>query len=530
MTDPSPDPFWIALLPAEERQAWRQGRLDADARNLGISGWLVPQDVTAAGTLEELLMPGVGDLPAAPLLQLREPLTPMAEQQLVKQLRPWWRQPQALRLFGRPLLLLQGAEHLSHRQFSLQRLRWLAFDLLLLSCDRGDVLEQIEQGFDGQVQDLEAGSRQQPPLYLQQLRSAHHSMEPRGLWIPAVQALTPAMELGWRAGCAEAYKEWLPQATAWSRLRFLGEAEAPVVIASWQGHQRWWPGESAASSQVASAAEPAASGAEATQRRCWGTPQSEHVALMIHGYYLEKLAVMVHRLPAGGHQGGIPGLDLYVSTPFEQLDEAEALLRSQGWPRVHLVGVANRGRDIAPFLLELLPAALQQGHRAFVKLHTKASPHLQKGDDWGQHLVDALLDFQLLGELPQRLQHDPCLGLLTPAGTLLPMSVALQANALHLQGFLQAQGWSGQWALQQRFAAGSMVCGRLQALQPLLNLGLSLKRFEPEAGQTDGTLAHALERWISLVILEQELRIDVLPGKTKAVPRFGYGWLEATVA
>ena len=82
-------------------------------------------------------------MPAAPLLQLRDPLTPMAEQKLVQQLRPWWRQPQALRLFGSPLLL-QDAEHLSHLSFSLKRLRWLASDLLLLSLDRGGVLERME--------------------------------------------------------------------------------------------------------------------------------------------------------------------------------------------------------------------------------------------------------------------------------------------------------------------------------------------------------------------------------------------------
>ena len=50
-----------------------------------------------------------------------------------------------------------------------------------------------------------------------------------------------------------------------------------------------------------------------------------------------------------------------------------------------------------------------------------------------------------------------------------------------------------------------MMAGRLSALRPLLDLGLRLDQFEPEAGQTDGTLAHALERWIGVVIQQQGL-------------------------
>ena len=114
-----------------------------------------------------------------------------------------------------------------------------------------------------------------------------------------------------------------------------------------------------------------------------------------------------------------------------------------------------------PFLLKLLPAALQQGNSAFVKLHAKSSPRLQKGDDWGQHLVNALLDPGLLRELPELLRQDPSLGLLVPAGMLLPMSVALRANVDHLEKLLQQQHWSGQWAVQQSYVAGSMICGRL---------------------------------------------------------------------
>ena len=102
------------------------------------------------------------------------------------------------------------------------------------------------------------------------------------------------------------------------------------------------------------------------------------------------------------------------------------------------------------------------------------------------------------------------------------MSVALRANVDHLERLLHKQHLSGQWAVQQSYVAGSMICGRLQTLKPLLELKLSLDDFEPETGQTDGTLAHALERWMSLVILNQQLRLEALSGVAKAVPRL---WL-----
>lgn len=131
------------------------------------------------------------------------------------------------------------------------------------------------------------------------------------------------------------------------------------------------------------------------------------------------------------------------------MDQVDSLFRQQGWLRVHLVGVSNRGRDIDAFVLKLLPAALQQGHSAFVKLHSKASIHLQNGDDWGQRLVDTLLDPALLRELTERLRQDPTLGLLSRAGTLLPISVALQEKVDHLEKLLQQNRWSGQWVVQQ---------------------------------------------------------------------------------
>jgi lipopolysaccharide biosynthesis protein len=115
---------------------------------------------------------------------------------------------------------------------------------------------------------------------------------------------------------------------------------------------------------------------------------------------------------------------------------------------------------------------------------------------------------------------------MAPAGTLLPLSLALDQNVEALLTLLQRQhSIDGLWLLQQRFIAGSMLLGRLDALQPLEQLGLKLSDFEPEAGQTDGTLAHGLERWLSLAALLEGGALVELPGPPIVLPGFAYGWV-----
>lgn len=50
------------------------------------------------------------------------------------------------------------------------------------------------------------------------------------------------------------------------------------------------------------------------------------------------------------------------------------------------------------------------------------------------------------------------------------------------------------------FVADSMFWVRLSALRPLLDAHLLPSLFEPEAGQVDGTQAHAIERIVGLVV------------------------------
>lgn len=197
--------------------------------------------------------------------------------------------------------------------------------------------------------------------------------------------------------------------------------------------------------------------------------------------------------------------------------------KKKEWPIVYLYGVEKRGRDIAPFLLYLLPAALEINHIAFVKLHTKQSPHLKDGQDWCHHLVNGLVDPKLLLTIKIKIENDPERGLIARSGTLVNTSVALSKNVDHLERLLRKIQWERSWALNQSYIAGRMMAGRLSIIKSLDRLGLTIENFEIEQGQTDGTLAHALERLISRQYLSQNLIIKEISSTSTFVPRSGYG-------
>ena len=60
------------------------------------------------------------------------------------------------------------------------------------------------------------------------------------------------------------------------------------------------------------------------------------------------------------------------------------------------------------------------------------------------------------------------------------------------------------------FPAGSMFWARGDALRPLFSAGITINDFNEEAGQTDGTFAHCLERLLALSGRKQGLQPGIL--------------------
>ena len=219
--------------------------------------------------------------------------------------------------------------------------------------------------------------------------------------------------------------------------------------------------------------------------------RSTGVLVVAHVYYPEVWSDIADRLVR------IPEpFDLVVTLVEGRADWIEAEIRAR-YPQARVLLVPNLGRDMAP-LVRLANEGHLDGYEAILKVHTKRSPHRLDGDAWRVRLLDGVLPSPLQVEhLLALLRSDPDVGVVAPPGSLsgpehwgsnLPVVEAL-ASRVPLAFDPEALV----------FAAGSMFWCRAWVLQRLADLDLVPEHFEDEAGHTDGTTAHGLERYVGIV-------------------------------
>jgi lipopolysaccharide biosynthesis protein len=150
---------------------------------------------------------------------------------------------------------------------------------------------------------------------------------------------------------------------------------------------------------------------------------------------------------------------------------------------------------------------LLDGTDLVLKLHTKRSPHLTDGDAWRNRLLDSLLDPAACAQALAALRRDAKIGMVTPKGSLLPLGQHLGANADIICRLAKRIGIAAR-VDTIRFSAGTMFWIRLPALAPLLSGEFYGSEFATEAGQIDGTMAHAVERLFVACVESGGFRVD----------------------
>lgn len=159
----------------------------------------------------------------------------------------------------------------------------------------------------------------------------------------------------------------------------------------------------------------------------------------------------------------------------------------------------NRGRDMLP-LLHVVDLGLVSPHYdAVLKIHTKMSAHRRDGSSWRTALLDSLCPSQDgISLIIDLLRTDREVAMVAPEGYILGSEFWGDNAAL-----VEAIAYRAKLAYDPQsvwFPAGSMFWTKPEVLLALQDPNLDEDDFEYEVAALDGTTAHALERYIGVVV------------------------------
>lgn len=227
-------------------------------------------------------------------------------------------------------------------------------------------------------------------------------------------------------------------------------------------------------------------------------PQAEHlnarIAVHLHLYYVDLLPeffAYLDRIP-------FP-FDIFVST---KQGEDTRLIKAEFYKlknvgKVTVKETRNRGRDIAP--LYALFGEEISNYDYFLHIHSKKS--LFTGDEqygWRRYCLDCLLGSEEQIRKIFYLFENENIGLFFPE-TYKTMNCDVHTWLDNVQlgkQLAQILGFEFDSAFFN-YPVGSFFWAKTEALRVLFDRHLTYEDFPEERGQTDGTLAHALERAIA---------------------------------
>jgi hypothetical protein len=252
-----------------------------------------------------------------------------------------------------------------------------------------------------------------------------------------------------------------------------------------------------------------------------GFTPSHTWAVVVHIYYHEMWPLLEKRL------SDVDGLcDLFITVAMRANRPEGRVLRQRieaTFPAARVFSVPNHGRDLFA-LVALANAGVLEHYDAIGKIHTKCSPHLALGQAWRDCLLDAVLPSRAgIRELVTRFTDTAEVGIVTANGQVKEGDHWWFANRHRAAALLRNSDLRpGDHPL--RFAAGSMYWLKPAVLASIRELNLVADDFDLEAGQSDGTTAHALERIIGLLTQDQGLSIatqaELLGDSPPPVPDF----------
>jgi lipopolysaccharide biosynthesis protein len=202
--------------------------------------------------------------------------------------------------------------------------------------------------------------------------------------------------------------------------------------------------------------------------------------IILHAFYEDEAAAIFEKLAS------FTDYDVILTTSVAAIRDRFLRLFDPG--KAACFFVANAGRDVLPMLL-LLAFQDLSAYAHFVKVHTKRSRHLPDGSNWFSTNIEVLIGDKRMTD-----------GLLERIDPTRPGIYGVECRPLRDHFWSNRRWMKSLLPLPPRqcagcFVPGTMFAGSAEFLRRLAKLNLHLQRFEPERGQLDGCLIHALERY-----------------------------------
>ena len=219
-------------------------------------------------------------------------------------------------------------------------------------------------------------------------------------------------------------------------------------------------------------------------------------ALHIHLHYYDQTDDILDIL---SHLQIRPDLKISVTSEAGKKHVLEALKKSCDW-RADVRLIQNRGRDIGPFLTEFASDLMQ--YEVIGHIHSKRSSLFKDRkiiDQWINFLWENILGgrFKMGDLILDHFARDPSLGLVFPDD---PHIVGWTINKDIAESLAARMQIKTPLPSQIDFPVGNMFWARTQALAPIFNLNLRWEDYPDEPVGYDGTMLHAIERLIPLIV------------------------------
>lgn len=243
-------------------------------------------------------------------------------------------------------------------------------------------------------------------------------------------------------------------------------------------------------------------------------PQKSQTLVILHLFYPDMWPFFKESLSKIGDY------DIVFTAQIEKKEEVLVSVKDE--PYRDIVFCTNKGRDVLPFFNVAMKIDTSK-YKSIIKLHTKKSPHFEDGDSWLSSILSSLTS--ITGEKAAAVFSEDT-AILGPKNEYYSLVVNFEANGVDIDKQMRKLvGESKQHFVTQEnrrsygFFAGTMFWINPKYLSDIVTkLSPRHYDFDKEAGQIDGTYAHALERTLCIYAEAEELPVkSVIDGQIENV-------------